>query len=62
VPGFIHQCPYQGKDLQVKNLALTVSDLALWISGEYKLIFTFFDDIDKRILQVSAHGVIGKRQ
>lgn len=62
VPGFIHQCPYQGKDFQVRNLKLTVNDLALWINGEYKIVFTFYDDIDKRILQVSAKGVIGKRQ
>lgn len=61
-PGFIKMCPYQGKDFQVRNLTLTVSDLALWITGEYKIIFTFFDDIDKKILQVSGRGVIGKRQ
>jgi hypothetical protein len=48
----------QETDLQVKELALGVSDLALWITGEYKLVYTFFDDLDNRILRVSAMGVI----
>lgn len=58
VPDLIHQCPYKNTDLQVKNLAPTVSDLSLWITGEYKLVYTFYDDNDPRILQVSAKGII----
>ncbi|CAG9806878.1 unnamed protein product [Chironomus riparius] len=58
VPGFVHQCPYSGTDLQVKNLILVTSDLALWITGEYKLIYTIYDDIDPKILEVSARGII----
>lgn len=61
VPGLVHQCPYKDSDLQVKNLAPTVSDLALWITGEYKLVYTFYDSKDPKILQVSAKGII-KRQ
>ena len=42
----------------LKNLLLVTSDLALWITGEYKLIYTIYDDIDPKILQVSARGII----
>ncbi|KAG5670540.1 hypothetical protein PVAND_000796 [Polypedilum vanderplanki] len=53
-PESIKSCPYEGTDLQVKNLTLVTSDLALWITGEYKLVYTFYDDQDPQILQVSA--------
>lgn len=58
LPGFVKPCPYVGTDFQVKNLTIFKSDLALWITGEYKLIYTLYDDIDPRIYQVSARGVI----
>ncbi|CRK87914.1 CLUMA_CG001701, isoform A [Clunio marinus] len=57
-PDFIHRCPYEGKDLQVKNLILGASDIALWITGEYKVVYTFFDDEDEKILRVSAMGIL----
>lgn len=57
-PDLIHQCPYQDMDLQIKNLTPTVSDLSLWITGEYKLVYTIYDDNDPQILQVSARGII----
>ena len=58
VPGFVKQCPYSGTDVQVRNLTLVTTDLALWITGEYKLIYTLYDDIDPKIYEVSARGVI----
>lgn len=61
VPGFVHPCPYVGKDFQIRNLTVVTSDLALWITGEYKLVYTVYDDKDPKIYQVSARGVIGKR-
>jgi UDP-N-acetylglucosamine pyrophosphorylase len=57
-PTAIKACPYQGTDLQIRNLTLVTTDLALWITGEYKLVYTFYDDIDPQILQVSARGEI----
>lgn len=49
---------FQGTDLQIRNLALGASDLALWITGEYKVVYTFFDDQDNRIFRVSGLGEI----
>lgn len=60
VPSFVHQCPYKGTDFQVKNLILHKSDLALWITGEYKIVYTFFDDTDPRLYQVLGKGVISR--
>lgn len=51
----------QGRDLQLKNLTVGASDLALWITGEYKLIYTFSDDRDKKILRVAALGNIARK-
>lgn len=48
----------QGNDLQIRNLVVGASDIALWITGEYKIVYTFSDDLDKKIFQVSALGVI----
>ena len=58
VPGFIHKCPYNGMDFQARNLILTLDDLALWIIGEYKVSYTFYDFKDELIYQVSGCGII----
>lgn len=54
----MHNCPYKDTDLQVMNLTPTVNDLSLWITGEYKLVYTIYDDSDPKIFQVSARGII----
>lgn len=58
VPGLVHNCPYQKTDLHIDNLYVGKTDLALWIKGEYKLMYRFYDDQDNRILRVSAMGHI----
>lgn len=48
----------QGQDLQVKKLILGQSDIALWITGEYKVVYTFYDDLDSRLYRVSGLGTL----
>lgn len=54
---YLTKC-FQGSDLQIRNLALGASDLALWITGEYKVVYTFSDDQDNKIFRVSGLGEI----
>jgi hypothetical protein len=49
---------FQGQDLQVRDLVLGQSDIALWITGQYKVVYTFFDDMDNRLLRVSGQGTL----
>lgn len=59
-PGLIHECPYQGSDFRVDQLFIPKTDLALWITGEYKVMYRFYNDDDSRILRVTAQGIIKK--
>lgn len=58
LPGFIHECPYQGSDFHVDQLQVPNTDLPLWINGEFRVMFTFYNDEDSKILQVTAQGLV----
>jgi hypothetical protein len=39
-------------------MVVSGGDLALWISGEYKISYTLFDDNDNNILTINGQGAI----
>lgn len=55
MPESVHDCPYEDRQLQVSNLTLTRSDFAILPSGKYKVICTFSDDDDNKILKMITH-------
>ncbi|CRK87915.1 CLUMA_CG001702, isoform A [Clunio marinus] len=55
LPESIRECPYIGKQLQVRNLNLTSDDLTFLPAGKYKVVCTFSDDDDYKILRMVTH-------
>ena len=55
LPQSIHECPYDAKQLQINNVTLTVDDLSFVPAGRYKVICTFSDDEDKKILKMTTY-------
>lgn len=54
-PQSVRECPYANKQLQVRNLTLSRSDFKQMPAGKYKVICTFSDDDDKKILRMVTH-------
>lgn len=55
MPESVRECPYVDKQLQIKNLVLTDDDFSFLPSGKYKVICTFSDDDDSKILRMVTH-------
>lgn len=55
MPEVVHECPYQDNELQVNNLTLTDSDFKHIPAGKYKVVCTFSDDVDSKILKMTTH-------
>lgn len=55
MPDVVHECPYQDKQLQLNNLTLTDSDFKYIPAGRYKIVCTFSDDNDSKILKMTTH-------
>jgi hypothetical protein len=60
-PHLIHDCPFKNEEFQIKNLELFAGDIALWIQGEYKVIYSFYNENDEMFFKGVAKGVL-KRQ
>lgn len=58
LPESVHECPYANRQLQANNLTLTDSDFNIIPAGKYKVICTFSDDDDKKILKMITHFTI----
>ena len=58
MPDSIRDCPYIDTQLQINNLLLTEDDFAFLPSGKYRVICTFSDDDDKKILKMITHVTI----
>lgn len=58
LPESVRDCPYEDQQLQVNNLTLTKSDFRLIPAGKYKVICTFSDDDDKKILRMITHVTV----
>lgn len=54
LPESVHECPYEGKQLQVNNLTLSVDDFSFVPAGRYKVVCTFSDDQDRKILRMTT--------
>jgi Protein of unknown function (DUF1091) len=55
LPESIHECPYADRQLQVNNLTLTDEDFGFVPAGKYKVICTFSDDEDNKILKMTTY-------
>lgn len=55
LPESVHECPYVDKQLQVNDLVLTDDDFGFVPAGKYKVICTFSDDSDKKILRMTTY-------
>lgn len=58
LPESVRDCPYVEAQLQVRNLTLTKNDFRLIPAGKYKVICTFSDDDDKKILKMITHVTV----
>lgn len=58
LPDSVRDCPYIDSQLQVNNLTLTDNDFAFLPAGRYKVICTFSDNDDKKILRMITHVTI----
>lgn len=57
-PDSVHVCPYENDEMQIKNLTVTNEDFSFLPSGKYKVICTFSDDDDKKILRMITHVTV----
>jgi hypothetical protein len=55
LPESVHECPYEGRQMQVNNLTLTVDDFSFVPAGKYKVVCTISDDYDKKILRMTTY-------
>lgn len=55
MPESVRECPYDNKQLQINDLQLTDKDFSFLPGGKYKVICTFSDDDDKKILKMITH-------
>jgi Protein of unknown function (DUF1091) len=58
MPESVRECPYEDTQLQVNNLPLSVKDFSFLPGGKYKVICTFSDDHDSKILKMITHMTI----
>lgn len=58
LPESVRDCPYEDAQMQVNNLTLTKNDFRLLPVGKYKVICTFSDDDDSKILKMITHVTI----
>lgn len=58
LPETVRDCPYIDSQLQVNDLLLTDADFRYVPKGKYKVICTFSDDDDKKILRMITHVTI----
>lgn len=58
MPESVRDCPYVDSQLQLNNLLLTDDDFGFLPAGKYKVICTFSDDADKKILRMITHVTI----
>jgi len=55
VPGFVHSCPYQNEDLQIRNVSLPKEfRLSNAPAGDYKINVLIFNKQDEKI----ANGIV----
>lgn len=55
LPESVRDCPYEDSQLQVNNLELSPNDFKFLPSGKYKVVCTFSDDDDYKILKMITH-------
>jgi hypothetical protein len=55
MPESVRECPYIDSQLQLNDLLLTEDDFGYLPSGKYKVICTFSDDADNKILRMITH-------
>lgn len=55
MPESVRECPYEGAQLQVNNLEISANDFRFLPSGKYKVVCTFSDDDDYKILRMVTH-------
>jgi hypothetical protein len=58
MPESVRECPYENEQLQINNLLLTDKDFGFLPGGKYKVICTFSDDDDKKILKMITHVTV----
>lgn len=58
LPEAVHECPYEDSQMQVNNLTLSDDDFRFIPAGKYKIICTFSDDYDKKILRMITHLIL----
>jgi hypothetical protein len=58
MPESVRECPYENKQLQLNDLYLTEDDFSVLPRGKYKVICTFSDDEDKKILKMITHVTV----
>lgn len=57
-PESVRECPYVDSQLQVNNLTVSKDDFGFMPAGKYKVICTFSDDYDSKILRMITHVTI----
>lgn len=55
LPEAVHECPYDGRQMQVNNLTLTVDDFSFVPAGRYKVVCIISDDYDQKILRMVTY-------
>lgn len=58
MPESVRKCPYDNEQLQINDLLLTDDDFKVLPRGKYKVICTFSDDDDKKILRMITHVTV----